>query len=70
MVTLKKYYFSYLKPGADPSYVAVFPVVAVATFLKMPVERSSAPESRVIEDINNRGHNYKADLPFYNVLGI
>ena len=47
MVTLKKYYFSHLKPGTNLSYIALFPVVAVAAFSKMPVERSSALESRV-----------------------
>ena len=39
--------FSHLKPDTDPSYVANFPVVAVAAFSKMPVERSGALESRV-----------------------
>ena len=35
-------YFSHLKPSIDPFYVALFPVVAVAAFSKMPVKRSSA----------------------------
>ena len=48
MVTLKKYYFFHLKPGTNLSYIALFPVAAVAAFSKMPVERSSALESRVI----------------------
>ena len=34
--------------SSQTSYVAIFPVVAVAAFSKMPVERSSALESRVI----------------------
>ena len=40
-------YFSHLKLGTDPFCVALFPAVVVAAPLKMPVERSSALESRV-----------------------
>ena len=42
-------HFSHLKPGTDPSYVAIFSVVAAATFSKIPIERSSALESRVAQ---------------------
>ena len=47
MDTLKSSNRSNFKPSTDPFCVAIFPAVAVVAFSKIPVERSSALESRL-----------------------